>query len=777
MIFRTLALASFVAIPAFAQSVADSTNSVADSANTSPSEVSWSVNGSVGAEFGYHSVVTGKNETPEVFVNGKDSVYPGKKYRNYFQVPGFFGGLNAFLQIESSKGQKIEFTLEAESDRWNYFDPKFIQAMYEDRYQKLILGDMYVSGGDLYLSGIDVLGLSYDFKLNLNNATPLLVFSAFGGENYAPKLPYERDPDQYNKYIGIDEVEAQKMVVGGKVLWNATKNFDVTVGFIGSKDYLDDPFFRDGTSDNVSLSNPMFSSRTFFGEVNGKVLGGRGTYNVQMGFGGADTLNVIAHRAVNAVFEDAGLDVSRFAQLRRLMNNSSLVNSMRREELELIFGDNTGLSESEMREQLTNILKVAQDALKKHYDEKKDDPTEWTAQNLALSGSYNWKKNSTMIDAYFRFIGRNYYSAGSPDLLQNSRLLGFKLDQKIREFWKLNFGYELNIENASGSGDAYNVFGFAEGSKLGLLPGADDDWLKEHEQDVSRTLYIHDFDLKNTFKVRDSIEVVARYALNYRTRSTPQRLHGNYFASSGIYSDSWFESQKGKPTIEVVNDDDTIRVDSARWAKYAALQDEDYLATQFEERLLKHIFELTATFKFPKNVLKVGGVWTYRTDLSRFNQDDLLDGFDFSDETYGILGYYFHGSDYLDARYPISLTTTLDRIRNTVAVTPRFRIYNRNDMREFEWSFLDNAAFQLKPEFLDLMLHASIRQNFMSRKEDNQKIEEMEMDLDFSAGLKFQITDKLSTELNVGAFFNNRPDNESEDYRDIYGSVSVNYDF
>jgi len=771
MILRKLALASFVAIPALAQPVEDS-------ADVPQSESSWSVNGSVGAEFGYHSVVTGKNETDSVFVNGKDSIFPGNKYRNYFQVPGIYGSLNAFLQMESASGQKIEFTLDATSDKWNHFDLEFVQALYEDRFQKLILGDMFVSGGDLYLSGVDVLGASYDFKLNLNNSVnPLLVFSVFGGENYAPKLPYEKDPDQYNRYISLDEVEAQKMLIGGKLLWNAAKDFNATVGFIGSKDYLDDPYLRDGTTKNVNMSNPMYSSKTFFGEVNGKVLGGRGSYNVQLGFGGADTVNVVAHRAVNAVFEDFGLDVSRFAQLRRLMNNTSLVNRMGREELELIFGDNTDMSVDDMRRELVRVLKIAQDVLKKHRDQKNEDPTEWSAQNLALSGSYNWKKNSTMIDAYFRFVGRNYYSAGSSDLLQNSRQLGAKLDQQISDFWKLNFGYELNIENASGSGDAYNVFGFAEGSKLGLLPGADDDWLKKHEQDALRTLYIHDFDLKNSFKVRDSIEVVARYALNYRTRSTPQRLHGNYFASSGIYSDSWFDIQKGKPTVDVDAGGDTIQIDSASWAKYAALQDKEYLATQFEERLLKHTFELTAAFKFPKNVLKIGGVWTYRTDLSKFNQDDLLNEFDFSNETYGILGYYFHGGDYLDARYPISLTTTLDRVHNMVAVTPRFRIYNRNDMREFEWNLLDNATIRLNPGFLDLMLHGNIRQNFMSRKEDGKNVDEMEMDLDFSAGLKFQMTEKLSTEFTLGTFFNYRPDNESEDYRDIFGSVAVNYDF
>ena len=567
------------------------------------------------------------------------------------------------------------------------------------------------------------------------------------------------------------------MLLGGKILCNATKDFDATVGFVGSKDYLEDPFLRDGTSKNVNLSNPMFSSKTFFGDVNGKVFGGRGTYNFQLGIGGADTVNVVAHRAVNAIFEEAGLDVSRFAQLRRLMNNSTLVNRMSRDELELIFGDNTDMSVDEMREELLRILKLASDALKKYRDEKNDDPLDWSMQNFALSGSLNWKKNATMIDAYFRYVGSNYYSAGSPDLLQNTRLYGFKLEQQIKDFWKLNLGYELNIENAAGHGSEYNVIGFSEGSKLGLLPGADDDWLKKHEQDASRTLYIHDIDLKNTFKVRDSIEVMARYALNYRTRSTPQRLHGNYMASSGIYSDAWFDSQKGKPTIDVIADDDTLKIDSARWAKYAALQGEEYLATQFEERLLKQTIEITATFRCSKNVLKVGGVWTFRMDMSRFNENDLLKDFDFSDETYGILGYYFHGGDYLDARYPVSLTTTLDNVRNTLALTPRFRIYNRDEMREFEWSLLDNASFRLKPEFLDLMLHGNIRQLFMSRKEDGKKVKEMEMDLDFSAGLKFQISERLGTEFTVGTFFNYRPDNASEDYRDIYGMISMSYDF
>ena len=769
MMIRGLALASILAIPALAQSATDAVDA---------SDSVWTMGGSVGAEFGIHAVETEKNDSGKNFVNGKDTILPGKKYKNYFQVPGVYGAWNAYVQVQGPAGQKMELTLDASHDAWNHFDLKYVQALYEDRFQKLILGDMYVSGGDLSMAGIDLFGASYDFKLNLNRSeTPLLVLSAFGGENRASKMPGDRDPDQYNKYIGLDEVEAQKMVVGGQALWNASKNVDATVGFIGSKDYLENPYLRNGTARNVNLSNPMFSSKTMFGEVNGKALGGHSTFNLQLGLGGADTVNVVAHRAVNAIFEEYGLDVSAFAQLRRLMNNTTLVNRMDREDLELIFGDYTDMSVSEMRSELLEILKLANEALKKYKAEKNDDPNEWTAQNLALSGSYNWKGNSTVFDAYFRFVGRNYYSAGSPDLLQNSRQLGAKLDQKLNDFWKLDAGYELNIENASGSGDAYNVFGFAEGSKLGLLPGAEEDWLKKHEQDASRTLYIHDINLKNTFKVRDSVEITARYALNYRTRSTPQRLYGNYDASSGIYSDDWFAPRSGKASIDVGTDEETFKIDSVRGAQYAALQDKEYLATQFDERLIKHTFELGATFRLPKNVLKVGGVWTFRRDMSKFNQDDLLDGFDFSNRTYGILGYYFHGSDFFEMRYPVSLTTTLNRIRNTASFTPRYRSYNRNDMSEFEWSLMDNATVQLRPGFLDMLLHGSVRQNFMSREEEGENVDEMEMDLDLSAGVKFQMTERLSTEFTLGVFLNYRPDNTSEDYRDVYGSASISYDF
>jgi hypothetical protein len=292
-----------------------------------------------------------------------------------------------------------------------------------------------------------------------------------------------------------------------------------------------------------------------------------------------------------------------------------------------------------------------------------------------------------------------------------------------------------------------------------------------------RTLYIHDGYLKNDFKLNDKMGLTFKYAFNYRTRSTPQRLYANYSGTSGIYDDPWFEEIKGRATMKVFNGVDTIKIDSARWADYYALADEPYLATQFTEKLMKHTLELGWSCKLPDNVLKIGGVLVVFTDMSEFEQDRLLSRFQLKNETYGILGYYLHGSDYLEQRYPISLTTTLEGMRNTVALTPRYKIYNRNDMSEFEWNLMDNLEMELKPNFLDLTLSGNLRQNFLSYEIENQDYDEMEFDLDASAKLRIHHSPALYSDWTVGTVLNYRPDSKADQYKDFYIIAALNYEF
>lgn len=750
--------------------------------NTNVSDSIWNVSGNVGIEFGYHKVLTRKNRSDEPYISGDDTVLHGKKYINYFQVPNFFANWNANLVMESPYGQTFEVLADVSSDEWDNFKVHQFTASYTDDNQRLVLGDFYTNFSELYLAGINAFGATYQAKVFKNAAgEPLFVGDIFAGETRAPKIEGERNYDVYKDYVDDGEAEAQEITIGGKLRWNMHRRFNGALGFIGSKDYLEDPFFRDGQSGDVNVASPMVSSRTFFADGNWLFFPGDIKFSGQVAVGGADTSNVAQMRAINQVFTDAGLDAENFALLNKLMKNPNKVNSLSTAELESIYGDNSLKTPTEMRTELKMLLERASQ-IAKETDIEDSRPSKadfWGHDHWAFAGSYEWSNANTFIEGFFRYVGREYYSAGSPDLLQNTRLLGGNLKQKIFDFWKLSFGYTMNVENAADGHGGYNIFGMGEGTRWGLFSGADSDWLKEHEQDANRTLHIHDAYLGNDFKLNDKISLSLKYAINYRTRSTSQRLYANYSMSSGIYDDSWFDAQKGHAVIDIVNDNDTLKIDSARWAAYYDLASEDYLATQFTEKLLKHTIELGVAFKLPKNELKIGGVVIVRTDLSEFEQDDLLDDFDFSDKTYGILGYYFHGGDFVEQRYPISLTTNLDKIKNTFAFTPRYKIYNRNDMREFEWNLSDNLNVVLSKDLLELSVNGTLRQNFLSYEIDNTDYDDTEFDIDGSASLRVyhNRSKTLYSDWTLGSVYNYRPDSRSDEYKDFYAIAALNYEF
>lgn len=725
----------------------------------------WTLGGNVKVGGGYHAVWTATDE------NGDD-------YPNNFQVPGFFGDLSLYMLMRSSKGQSIEVTANLSSDKWTYFNPENVLVTYKDSLQRIALGDMFISGGNLYLAGVNLLGASYDIALFRNSAgKPMFVASAFGGEVHAPKLVGDRNKDIYKDYIEDGEAEPQQLLVGGKVRWNLDRRFNVTVGFIGSKDNLEDPLLRDGSSSNVNTAIPITSSKAVFADADWKLFPGNLQLNTQLAVGGADTTGVLLQRAINKVFSDAGLDVSNFAKLRKLMNNMSLVDRLSEAELEEIFGENSMMTASEMRSELRRNLEKAKGVLDGYGSEDVSNAEirEWNGENVAFTTSLRWALSRTLVEARMRFVGPDFFSAGSPDLLQNSREWFVSLDQKMMDFWNMGMSYKLDIENAA-HGDEYNIFGFAEGSSVGVLPGAEDSWLKKHEQDANRTLYDHTAAIKNVFDIGQKAKVSVGYAMNYRTRSTNQRLFADYSLASGVYSDDWFRAGDGA-SIEVVSGDDTLKLDSSRWARYYALADKPYLATQFEERIMKHSVNLELKLSLPYNTLKVGGVWNIRRDMSRFEQDKLISDLKFSDETFGILGYYFHGGDYFEQSYPVSLNTVVGGVRNLLTVVPRHKVYNRDNMDDFEWRIAESLQVPLVKKFMDLSVMAVFRQEFLNRDEGDRHVREAVMDIGGSATLEILHLKNLTSSWTAGALYFNRPDLLSDEYFDLYGMVSVNYAF
>ncbi|MCQ2105496.1 MAG: right-handed parallel beta-helix repeat-containing protein [Fibrobacter sp.] len=738
----------------------------------------WTIMGNVMLGGNYHHVMTRKRHGSDTMV-GNDSIMRGDHYKNTFQVPGFGAEASAYLLMQSPDGSTFEFSTDLTADSWNHFSPNPVTLTYTDKYNKLNLGDFQKVGGDIYMSSLPLFGAGYTLSLLRNNADqPLLEFDGFFGENRKPMLVGDRHPMIYNDYIDEGEAQAQRIALGGSVKWAPVRRFDATFGVIYAEDEINDPLLRDGGPRRTVTSEPMQKSFTMYADGNWLFFPGDIELKGQIAVGRADTADVFKERAINKVFNDAGLNVASFAKLRQLMTNVDKVNALSTEELDEIFGGNTTLNRGEMRDSLKTLLREAK--LRKDDDESELDESRvlglnWGSQNFAIGASLYWNIYKTSLSGHIKYVGEDFYSAGSPDQLADTREFGGKVEQIITNFWTAGLGYQVNIENAAKKG-ATNLFGIGEGTRWGF-GDATDKWYEEHELDNDRTKYIQNANLDSKFKIGKKVNLDVGYNLEYRTQYRPYQLHGDYILEDGIYRDSWFAARKGKPVLQVMDGDYVTTVDSARWVEYMNLASEPYLASKFQERIFKNTWKADASISIDKSVIRVGGRWTIRTDNSKFYKDDLIEDIDLSNKTWDKMGYYFGGADYFEHSYPLSATTSFNRFQNYAAFTPRFKSYERDDMSETEFTLEDQFEMFFKNRTFILGVNGEFRYLTTNWDEEDENIEESEMDILGSVNLRVNHTKHLYSEWYTGASMYYRPDNLSDEYKDIYGGVRVNYVF
>ena len=728
---------------------------------------SWNVMGSVMVNNYYHKVLMRKNEN-------------GESYKNIFQVPGFGTEASIYLLMQSPDGKSIEFSGDYTGDQWNRFSPNPVTLTYTDSYNKLILGDFTKTAGETYMASLPIFGAGYTLSLLKNNVNqPLLELSGFFGENRKPYLIGERHPYIYKNYIDEGEAQAQRLAYGGSIKWSPLRRFDATIGAIYADDEIHDPLLRDGGSRSSITSEPLQKSFTVFADGNWLFYPGDIELNGQIAVGRADTADVYRERAINKVFTEAGINTASMMVLRQLMANENKINSLSAAQLEEIFGGNTTLNRSEMRDSLRALIREAKNVQKEYESDRDDDRVmglNWGSQNFAIGASLFWNIYKTTISGHLKYVGEDYYSAGSPDQLADTREFGGDIDQIITKFWTLHFGYLLNIENAA-NGDKTNLFGLGEGTRWGLFSDNDSKWFEEHELDYGRTKYIQNWSLGNDFKIGKNVDVSIGYNLEYRTQYRPYQLHGDFLLEDGIYRDGWFAARKGKATTEIIDGETTTMVDSARWAEYMNLSSEDYLASKFQERIYKNTWALDLTVRAFSTTFKAGGRWILRSDNSKFYKDELIDGMDFSNTTWAKLGYYFGGADYFEHAYPLSATTTLKRVQNCFGFTPRFKNYERNDMTEREFTVTDELEISFLKRFLVLGISGEFRYLTIDWEEDGFSEDETETDVLGNVNLRVNHTKRLSTDWYTGTALYYRPDNLSDEYKDIYAGIRVNYVF
>ncbi|MCQ2120754.1 MAG: hypothetical protein MJY78_02850 [Fibrobacter sp.] len=756
-----------------AVALADTNDAPADT-----TQASWSIIGNVMLGGNYHYVRTRTNHgATEVF--GEDSVKHGKRFKNYYQVPGFGGEASAYLLMQGPDGRTIEFTTDLTTDSWNHFSPNPVTIRYNDKYSEATVGDFQMIDGDIYMSGLPIFGAGYTLSLLRNHADqPLLQFNGFFGEAKRSLVPGARHPYMYNDYIEDGEAEAQRLAYGGYFKWAPLRRFDAKIGAIYASDELEDPLLRDGASSSTTTIDPMVDAFTVYAEGNGRFFRENLELNAQIAVGNADTANAASQRALNKVFSDAGVEIASYGKLRRLMKHPEEVNQLSSKELDEILGDNLALSTNQKREKLASLLNKAKRIQKQEDDEDEEEfaGLEWGTQDVALAASLNWNFYKTRVESHLKYVGEDFYSAGSPDQISDVREFGVRVEQGILNIWNLGVEYSLLVENAA-NGNKTNVFGLGEGTRWGLFPNKESNWFDEHELDNDRTRYTQNAGIDNTFKIGSRIEVEAGYNFEFKKQYRNLQLHGDYILDDEIYGDSWFAPRKDHAIDTIDFGGKKTAVDAERWAEYNALSSAPYLASKFHEKLYKHSWNAGVSLRAAKSVFKVNGLWTLRLDGSEFYKDELIEDMDFSNDTWAKLGYYYGGSNYFEQVYPVSVTTTLNTIQNRFVVTPRYKSYKRDEMKEMEISVTDELEKSFMNRFLILSGSGDFRYMITDWEESGEDFDESEMDILGKINLRVNHTKHLYSEWYTGAAIYYRPDNLSSEYKDVYGGINVNYVF
>lgn len=710
----------------------------------------WNVSGSVMLGANYHQVITSKNKGETEVIAG-DTITNGSKHKNVFQVPGIQGEASTVITMQSNKGQTIEVSADMTSDTWNHFSPNPVSIRYTDNTFNAVLGDTYKVGSDIYMSGLPLFGIDVTASLLKDKAeSPKLELNGFFGEAQRPIIPGNRNPLIYKSYAEDGTATAQRLAYGGSFKVAPVQRFDAKLGFIYANDEIDNPLIRDG-SEGAATSDPMISALTAYADGGFKFFPGNAELRGQFAVGRADTTDAANQRAINEIFENEGLEYASYSKLRALMKNESRINQLTQEELQDIFGENTAMSKDEMISELKRIIASA-NSTKKRVDDHGDRVIglNWGSQNFAYGIYFDWSYYKTSISTHFKSVGSEFFSAGSPDQLSNTMEYYFNLNQNVKDIWDVDLSYQLNIENA------------------------DEDNLNGN----NRTKYTNDLKFNNTFTINPKFSINVGYNLNFHEQRRATQLHGNYTLEDGIYGDSWFDARSDRPTITINDNGKEVQVDSARWTEYTSLADQSSIASHFQERVYRNTWDLGFTLRAAKSVFKAAGRWTLRTDDSKFEeQDAFVSTAGLSNSTWGKLGYYFHGADYFEQSYPVSVMTTATNVQNSFSVTPRFKSYERDDMKESEISIADDFEIPFKEKFFILGLGVNFRYMSTTWNENDESLDSKEMDLETGLNFRVNHTKNFFSEWNAGFTYYYRPDNLSNEYKDIFGGVRLNYVF
>lgn len=658
---------------------------------------SWNTYGNIQGGGGYTKVITERNEGPLLHEIDEDTIGVGGKYPNQFTLNGPWATGNTYVIMESNKGRGIEVQGEARADRWVTARAKPITVRYWSPLHSLTIGHLNESGSPLLLSGFEVLGLKYLINMGKNaEEQPLFTAEAFAGESRRSFAEGDRNPDLFEDRFPEDGAIAQQLTAYGRIGFAPTPRLRFQTGAITSQDRSSDILIRESLGKSQELRDPLADAKAAF--ISAEWTSRRGGFHMRgdVAIGRADTADVFYQKALDQVFEDAGLSPVSLSQVRTLFLSNANIREADTAEVVAILGEELSL------DQAKDSLLVLRELVMEEQNRVEKDGTEdrvanmtWKKQNVASRLVMDWSYTSGAVQVSLQNIGSRYFSPGASGTLQNSREYGIDWTQTLKPFWDIHGKYLLSVENAANEdAGSSNLIGFGEGTSVGIM--GDKDWKQEHLMDANRARYVHQAQLDHSFRIGSALGLTVGYQLEHSRQNMPTKLKADLSTDAAVMLDPWFRNRNGRSTVMAdIGYGDSIEVDSVRWTAYQAMGNEDSIAWGFQDIRTKHALSTGVTWSRKAYTVKAGGEWTLQLDQSEFSKDALVQDLKLKDSTWQKLGYHPEAQTWFEHSYPLSLSMALGKATNKASFKPRWRFYKKDEQAEFEYSFSDRFEWPI----------------------------------------------------------------------------------
>ena len=730
--------------------------------------------GSVTLGFEYHGVRTDKNETGAPVVVGADTVLPGDRYPNRHYVGGFRPYLSYYSQARFGTERVLETQAFVAWDDWADWTTKPVTLSWESPQNHLRLGHFVENGADLVVSGLPLLGASYVFNTPTAGRTrPFLTVQAVAGEVRSPLSEGDRDPDIFGEVILPGGARAQELFLLGRLAVSPFWGIEVAAGAMRDWDRREDPYLRDEISSRSVLEEDPVDALGFFGELSWRSPGGEFEARATLVHSSADSSQRSWSLAVerwldeNNVFVEA--DTLRSLLLRK--------NAIGVAQLERALPPRLGKSGRQVLDELRSLSSDIRDSLTKNYVGGIDLTP--TGDNFAGAIDVSWRHAKSAVEFGCRYLGRNFVSPGSPNLVSNSREYTVRLAQGVSYWWDVEANAALTVEDASAHASHLNFFGFGEGSLLGV--DSDPEALERLGERRTRPRLVLDVDLSNRWTIPGGFELRLGYDYGVRRRRTARTLQKNVSSDAGVFADPFFASASSDADVFYYNSG-AYKVDSARWSAYDALP--DTLGRGFVQKLVSH--RLSANLSWTRSWLTLSGGTELRWDLDESEFDHYSfekSDWKLADTTWSKMGHLYGQNDAFIASFPLEFRARTKRFDNRLRLQWTSRDYADLERAESEWSLMESFEWRAIPGRLSILPELGWRYRSVDELETvggkTRKTEYAEEYTDFyaSLGSRYAITPRWHVALAARWDLIDRSETPEENVTDLSSDFNVTYEF